>query len=196
MKKIVLVIGDDKLGHKAVADILAMQIPVTIYLNRSVSPERIIKLLRRNIHMAGDFTKLFLAELFRKDTPIPPLPTLQNGAEILRMICLEKPDIVVCFRAGLILGKKILESGPLFLNLHYADLPEWGGLASIARALRAAAYQQNACLHRMTAQVDGGGVLMKTPYLLDPHLSYKANEERGFEIGLELLTSYLRKEAA
>ena len=110
------------------------------------------------------------------------------------MVEREKPDRVICFRAGLIIGKRTLSTGPQFLNLHYADLPEWGGLASLLRAMRAKAYDQNACLHEMVAEIDGGEVYAREAYKLDPSLSYRANEDHAFETGLTLLSKIISGE--
>lgn len=192
MKKIVVIVGDDKLGRQAAAELLALQPGTAIYLNRSVNALRLWKLLRHNPWLARDLLRMFIAELGRKEAVIPRLPALYDSAQVLEMIAREKPDTVICFRAGLIFGKKILNSGPQFLNLHYADLPQWGGLGAIARALRAGAFQQNACLHEMQLEIDAGKVLARQPYTLDPKRSYKENEEAGFAAGMALLTSILK----
>ena len=194
MRKTVLIIGDDKLGHRALAALAARFPNIPLYRNRSASPKRLFKLVRRNWNLLGDFITMFLAELRRADTPIPPLPVITTGADIFTMIERENPQTVICFRAGIILGTRLLASGPEFLNLHYADLPEWGGLAALPRALRAKAYQQQACLHRMVVAVDAGEVLRRAPYMLDPSLPYSKNEEIGFATGLALLTEYLMEQ--
>lgn len=196
MRKIVLIVGDDRLGHRAIAELAGRFPCIPIYRNRSASPKRLFKLVRRNPYLLGDFITMAVAEWRRPDTPIPALPVVSTSADILAMIEREKPQTVVCFRAGIILGSRLLASGPEFLNLHYADLPAWGGLAALPRALRAKAYQQKACLHQMVVAVDAGEVLRRLPYQLDPALSYGENEEIGFTTGLTLLMEYLAEQSA
>jgi len=188
--KTVLIIGDDKLGHKA---IVAMGPDVQIYLNRSSSPARILKLVLKGTLSVKDFLIMAWAEYCRRGTQIPDLPVLKSNRDVIDMLKREKPDRVICFRAGLIIGRATLEYPPQFLNLHYADLPEWGGLGSIPRALRAGAFEQNACLHVMVPEIDGGEVLERQPYRIDPKLPYKDNEMRGFAAGLMLLQNVIAR---
>ena len=164
--KTVYIIGDDKLGHQAIA---ALGPDHVIYRNSSNSPMRVLKLVRKGILRADDLLRMVIAEVRRKDTAIHDVPALCSNADVQDMVEREKPDRVICFRAGLIIGRKTLDTGPQFLNLHYADLPDWGGLASIPRALRAGALVQTACLHVMAPEIDGGEVLAREPYALNPN---------------------------
>ena len=189
--KTVLIISDDKMGRHAIA---SLDTDVSIYLNRSNSPNRIAKLIRNRIIRVGDLLNMAWAELRRSDIQIRDLPVLHSNQDVLRMLQLEQPDRVICFRAGLIISRRTLKMSPQFLNLHYADLPEWGGLGSVARALRAKAFDQNACLHEMVPEIDGGTVLVRQPYQLDPLASYKTNEDTAFGAGLKLLKCVVRAE--
>jgi hypothetical protein len=196
MTKIVLIIGDDKLGHRAVADLLPRYPNVPIYLNRSRNPKRLYKIVRKNIGLLWYFIQLFWAEYRRTDTDIPSMSIIENSQDVLDMIAREKPGTVICFRAGLVFGKNLLGSGPRFLNLHYADLPLWGGLASLPRALNAKAYDQHACLHEMVLEIDGGDVLHRQFYRMDPKRTYRENEDVGFDAGLTLLRRVVSGELA
>lgn len=189
--KTVLIIGDDKLGHRAVQK-LHGQVP--IYLNSSNTLKRIFKLVCKKILRLDDLLQMGWAEFVRSDVSVPELLALHSNQEVIDMVEREKPDRVICFRAGLIIEKRTLSMGPRFLNLHYADLPEWGGLASLPRAMRGKAYEQNACLHEMVPEIDGGEVYAREPYKLNPGLSYRENEDHAFDSGLTLLSKIVSGE--
>lgn len=189
--KTILIIGDDKLGHRAAQKLLGK---VRIYLNSSTSFKLICKLVLKNSLRMDDLLQMAWADYTRSETSIPTLPRLQTNDDVINMINLEKPDRVICFRSGLIMGKQALSMGPQFLNLHYAELPEWGGLAALPRALRAKAYEQHACLHKMVSKIDGGEVYARVPYTLEPRQSYRENEDHAFDVGLILLNKIISGE--
>src|SRR6056297_2220884 len=108
------------------------------------------------------------AELRRPALAEPNFPVLYTNQAIRDMLAREKPDEVICFRAGLVLTEKTLACAPDFLNVHYTNLPKWGGLGTIYKALKAQAYDQNSCLHEMVGEIDAGEVYYREPYKLDP----------------------------
>ena len=191
MSKIILIIGDDRMGRKAMASLHAALPDIPIYRNRSGGPKRIIKLIRKKIIPLPAVIAMAWAELRRPVSPAPDFPVLLTNQDVRSMLEREKPDQVICFRAGLVLTEKTLSCEPEFLNLHYTDLPEWGGLGTIYKALKAKAYEQNACLHEMVGEIDAGEVYHRQAYRLDPCKGYKENEDTGFEAGLSLLHHYL-----
>lgn len=192
MRKRVLIIGDDKMGHWAVKEINKQCPETIIYLNRSVDRTRIVKLLKKRIISLPELFKMGWAELTRKDVSIPDYPIISNNNDVRAMVESELADEVICFRAGLVLNKTTLALSPQFLNVHYADLPEWGGLGAIARSLNAGCYEQKACLHEMVGEIDAGEVYRREPYHLDPKAGYKQNEDNAFQAGLRLLITYLK----
>lgn len=184
MTRTIFFIGDDKLGHRAIR---ALPDGAPIWLNRTMNLARVVKLLRRRSIAPGDLLAMALADMRRKDTAIPQLPVVTSNADVAQVVAAERPAQVVCFRAGLIFNRATLQSGPQFLNIHYADLPEWGGLGALPRALRAGALEQAACLHEMLPEIDAGQVLHREPFRLNPAESYRENEDRAFSAGLAIL---------
>ena len=191
MKKLILIIGDDRMGRKAIRHISSAFPNIKIYRNRSGSPLRVLKLLKKNIISLPALINMLWAELQRPNLTVSGLPLLSNDQEVRVILKNENPDEVICFRAGVILTKRTLSCETHFLNLHYADLPKWGGLGAIHEALKAGAYDQHACLHEIWEKIDTGEVYQREPYKLDPSLSYKANEDIAFEAGLTLLQKYV-----
>lgn len=184
MTRTIFFIGDDKLGHRAIQ---ALPEDAPIWLNRTMNLTRVLKLLRRRSIIPSDLLAMALADLRRKDTAIPQLPVVTSNADVEHVVKSERPARVVCFRAGLIFNRATLRSGPQFLNIHYADLPAWGGLGALRRALRAGALDQAACLHEMLPEIDAGQVLYREPFRLNPATSFKENEDRAFSAGLAVL---------
>ena len=80
------------------------------------------------------------------------------------------------FRAGLIINKKVIDTGVKILNTHCARLPQYGGLASISRALKNKDYNQKATLHQVTKKIDSGIIFNELPYELSASKSYFENE--------------------
>lgn len=191
MRKIILIIGDDKMGRRAIANLSKAFPNIMIYRNRSGNPARIAKLIKNKSLPLPSLLYMVLAEIYRPNLEVPDYPLLCTNQEVRDMLVHEKPDEVICFRAGLVLTEKTLACEPTFLNLHCADLPKWGGLGTIYKALKAGAYNQNACLHEMVGKIDAGQIYYRQPYKLDPFISYKANEDRSIESGIILLKNYL-----
>lgn len=140
-----------------------------------------------------DVLAMAFADLRRADTPVADLPVIETNADVLRMIEAEAPDRVICYRAGLVLTRKVLDQAPQFLNVHCADLPKYGGLGTLHRALRDGAYAQNACLHEITTVIDGGRVLHKEPYTLSPQHSFAQNEDVAYAAGRKILADIISK---
>ena len=72
-----------------------------------------------------------LADLRRADTPLSDLPIIATNNDLLQVIKDETPDRVICYRAGLVLTRTVLDQPPQFLNVHCADLPKYGGLGTL-----------------------------------------------------------------
>jgi methionyl-tRNA formyltransferase len=53
------------------------------------------------------------------------------------------------------------------------------------------AWEQQATLHRVTREIDRGEIVATRSYRLDPRLSYRRNEDRAYEAGMELLLEVL-----
>jgi methionyl-tRNA formyltransferase len=190
MHKYMLVIGNDKLGRRLLAR-LGDPVEQLIVVDQSTDFQRVWKLIRRGSLQLSWVIQMAWAEWRRSDTPVGKRPAIFNNDDLLRLIQVEQLRRIYLFRAGLIVNRKVLESGVEVLNVHCARLPAYGGLGSIARALAAGAYEQEATLHRVTTRIDDGEVLATEPYQLHKALSYGENEERAYEAGIKLLCKEL-----
>lgn len=178
------VIGDDKLGRKAIN---ALGDGHRIFLNRSTDIGRVLRLVRRGSVSAGSVLKIAIAELLREDYPIDAFPVVRTNSNLLQVIVQQQPERVVCYRAGIVLNREVLRLKPQFLNIHCAELPRYGGLGALSRALRDAAFDQNACLHEIVTDVDAGKVHFRKAYQLSSSKSFRENEDIAYSAGLEIL---------
>lgn len=94
---------------------------------------------------------------------------------------------VYLYRAGLIVNRAVIDGFRDVLNVHCAQVPAYGGVGAIPRALRDRAFSQEATLHRVTENIDDGEVLETEPYELNPEDSYRVNEDRAYEAGANLI---------
>lgn len=182
--KIVYIIGDDKIGRVAIN---MLKKEKYVLRNRTVNIPHVIKLIRNNVISISDIINMAVADLYRKKIEIRNFPAVKTNEDLFHYLNAHKPDYVICYRAGLVVNKRLLELGPHFLNIHCADLPEFPGLGSIPQALRAGVLNQNACLHKMAVQVDAGQVLYKVPYKLSNNQSYRTNEDLAYTAGRKIL---------
>jgi folate-dependent phosphoribosylglycinamide formyltransferase PurN len=136
---------------------------------------------------------MFLCEQLRSRVATTVVnQSLKSNQDLLDVIKDLSPDRVVLFRAGLILNREIISSGPQILNIHAASVPQYGGIGSIYRALRKGAFEQSASLHVVTEEIDRGEVLDEERYVLIPGLGYCANERIAYEAATNLLIRTLK----
>ena len=134
--KTILILGNDKLGSKAL-ELLSANDNLSVLIDRSTNSKRILRLLRKGILTIGLILKMLFAEYLRKGSkPSKSLTGISQNSELLRIINELKPDRLLLFRAGLIINKSILDTGLPVLNIHAAKVPEYGGLGSISKALK------------------------------------------------------------
>lgn len=189
--KTLFIIGDDKIGR---ATINSVGLSDHVWLNRSTSFGRVLKLVQKRIITIGEIMQMVMADQLRKDFKVPDFPIIRTNQDLIKVLEVQKPDRVICFRAGLVLGRAVLDYDIQFLNIHCADLPDFGGLGSIPRALKAGAYAQNACLHEMQVRIDSGRVLYREPYQLSQHHSFKTNEDVAYGAGQKILKKIITNE--
>ena len=181
-----LIIGNDKIGRKAIS-LIDKNNDVQIVLDMSSSLKRVFKLIFKNIISFDVILKMFIAEIFRKNYKINNLKFIKSNNDLLKIIEEIKPKQIILFRAGLIINKTIIQKKIPLHNIHCANVPEYGGLGSINRAIIDKAYYQNACIHRVTTSIDEGEVLKRKPYKLSGKKSYLKNENIAYNTGIELL---------
>lgn len=189
MKRII-VVGDDKIGNSAL-EALPKNDSILCYVDRSTNFKRLYKLIKkRSISLSLAF-KMLLCEISRAgQKPSPSIPSIGGNQELAVEIKKQRPQEVILFRAGLIVNSKVLAEGVKILNIHCTRLPDYGGIGTIARALKDKEYEQAASLHIVTEKIDEGFVVSALPYRLDPSLSYCENEMIAYKSGIQLLKGY------
>jgi Formyl transferase len=180
-----LVVSDDYWGARAEA-ITADNEHIVVAVDRSGGLIRALKLVLRGSIPIRAAVQIWSAQSsLPRDKPKSTLVFVDN-LELRHLAEREQISNIVLFRAGLIISGNTLERCRV-RNIHCADILEFGGLASIFRALKAGAIQQKATLHIVTNRIDDGEILDVEPYDLDPKVSYVINEARAYEAGLRLL---------
>ena len=193
--KTLIVLGADKIAGLALSRIEPFQEGSKIIIDRSTSITRLGKLLRSKTLSPVLAGKMAFCEVGRSNKkPRNDLEGITCNLELLQAIKDFDPGRLVLFRAGLIINKAVLSTGIPVLNIHAASVPDFGGIGSINRALRAKSYKQSACLHVITSRIDEGLVLDKEDYTLDPKLCYCANEDIAYKAAVNLLQRALQKE--
>lgn len=185
-----IVVGSDKLAGRFLHR-LGKPFWKHVLLDASVGVGRVVKLWRRSALSTDDFVRMAWAEWSRPSMPFPGLPKIRTNSDLLEVIVERKVEKLYLFRAGLIISRRVLDTGVDAINTHCARLPDYGGLASISRALADGAYEQRATIHRVTKRIDEGEILAERAYLLDPRRSYRENEDIAYAAGTELLTEWI-----
>lgn len=190
--KTILIVGSDKISTNALAKIQDSS-DLHICIDRSTNIKRVIRLIKKGVISPLLILRMFLCELFRSRlTTTVVNQSLKSNQDLLRVIKDLNPDRVVLFRAGLILNKEIINSGPRILNIHAASVPQYGGIGSIYRALQEGAFEQSASLHLVTERIDHGEVLDEERYVLIPSLGYCENEQIAYQAASKLLLRALK----
>lgn len=191
MKRIIL-IGNDKISSMAL-QVLPNDEEIFCYVDKSTNFKRIVKLLKKRAMPFPLVVKMLLCEVFRPGhKPSSAIPSIKSNVDLARTIKNKCPDEVILFRAGLIINTNVLSLGAKILNIHCARLPDYGGIGTIARALKDNEYDQSATLHVVTKSIDEGEVLKTLPYRLNPSESYCKNEMVAYKAGVQLLKDYLK----
>lgn len=188
-----LVVGDDKIGRSFIRK-YPVPTGVIIGLDQTRTMSRVIRLIWRGSLPLGAVLRMAWADAVRPSEP--PLAVkyqvISSNADLLALIG-GNVSTVILFRAGLIVRRDVLKAGAMVLNVHCASLTGYGGLASIYRALRDGALQQEATLHRVTERIDEGDVLDTEPYVLEKRAAYRRNEDRAYAAGMKLLGRTLER---
>ena len=181
-----VIVSNDYWGERAATICADAGVPVAV--DMSSSPMRAIKLVARGSIPVVAAAQMFFAERQRPSRKPDTGLTIGSNPELRQMTEKYGAQTVVLFRAGLIISGKTIETVRV-LNIHCAKIPEFGGLASIYRALRAESYEQCATLHVVTSRIDQGEVVATEPYTMARGASYAENESAAYEAGLRLLAA-------
>lgn len=161
---------------------------IHLQIDRSSNYRRVIRLVGKGVLSIDLVIKMFLSEYKRRgQKPSGNYHGIQRNSDLIRSLSTLKPTEVVLFRAGLIINKEVLDMGIPIYNIHAARVPEYGGLGSIARALKDGALEQFASLHTVTSKIDEGKLLDSENFLLSPTASYFENEQTAYSAAICLL---------
>ena len=185
--KTLLLLGNDKISGEALGQIERIN-SLHICVDHSTNWRRFSRLLARQSISPLLLIKMAFCELARPGSrPDPRLTKIRSNAGLISEIDRVTPSRLVFFRAGLIVNKALIAKGIPVLNIHAAEVPQYGGLGSIAKALADKAHEQAACLHRVTKRIDEGEVLAREKYNLNPSVSYCENEAIAYAAATRLL---------
>ena len=191
--RVLVLVGNDKRGRAFLAqESRNYDVRFAVSIG-SHSIRRIVKLLRRGSLSLPVLVKMTWAEIRRPFHRIPALASIKTNSDLLQLIQAQHIDQVILFHVGMIIRRKVLETGVTVYNIHCARLPEYGGLMAIQRALDKGDFQQEATLHIINEQVDSGETVQTIPFLLDAEKSYGANEDTAFDAGEALLRGFLQE---
>ena len=191
MMKLLVVVGNDKLGRKFIANIDKDK--YHIILDDSSSIKRVLKLIQKRILRPTLILKMFVADLLRKDFQIEgEHGSITTNDDLIQIVKDNDIDQIILYRGGLIINKKFLELGIKILNIHCAKIPEYGGIGVLDRALMDRAYDQEATLHIITEKIDDGEVVAVEPYKLQRNISYRENEDKAYDAGIRLFKKYFK----
>lgn len=200
-RKVIFITSFDYYGKRAIELIAKNDNNNIIIIDNSNNFKRILKILKKGKIKILTILKIIFAEILRniygyrkyRNIKISNFFTIKSNNDLLIYIKKYKPDCLLLYRAGLIISKEILNLDISILNIHCANIPEFGGLGSIEKALEKKQYLQNAVLHEVTSSIDSGKVLMKQKYKLNKNFSYFRNENIAYEAGLILIKKILDK---
>jgi methionyl-tRNA formyltransferase len=106
-----------------------------------------------------------------------PRWSLPNLTDIAHLLSELKPDLIVASFYPERIPESVLAIAP-GINVHPSDLPRWRGPDPCAWAIRAGDSQTAICVHWLTAGLDEGDVLRRTPVTIRPHESAGRLAER------------------
>ncbi len=195
MARLLIITGTDRIAQRFFAEVFpALNDSTEWILDVSGGLSRVLKLIRNRRVSIAAVARMSFAELLRPVMPFDArLERVGKSQELRAHVERIQPDEVLCFRAGMILPRTILDMPPTFLNIHAARLPDYGGLGAIQRARLDREFHQLATLHTMVPKVDAGEVLQVEPYQLDPRWSYRACEEVAYGAAIRLAWRFLEQ---
>lgn len=192
--KTFLVFSDDKISNSL---IMSTSFPSNVLLlqDKSSNLRRVARLVMRGAIPIFAILKMSIAELVRPKLPSKKIVTpIHSNVELLELYNKHKPDQIILFRCGLIVDRDKFPADLDFFNVHCATIPQYGGLASLHRAIQNGDYRQNATIHRLTNKIDQGEVVKVLEYDMLPTNSYRKNEDIAYSAGFKLLRDFIARE--
>jgi formyltetrahydrofolate hydrolase len=133
--QVLVLVGNDKRGREFLAkesQNFSVRFAVSMV---SHSIRWIVKLLRKGSLSLPVLVKMTWAEIRYPFHRIPSYPQVKTNTDLLQLIQTQPIDLVILFHVGMIIRRKVLQTGVKVYNIHSARLPEYGGLMAIQRAL-------------------------------------------------------------
>ena len=191
---ILLLLSDDKLCARAWSQLQTLpksMMPVPVLVKTDMVA-RTFRMLRRGTLRSRYLVRMLVAEFGRQSFPNVAFEhVVQSSGELEALVDETKPSLCLMYRCGLIIEAPLLSSCR-FLNIHSASIPEYGGIASIGRAIDDGAFRQVSTCHEVTKRIDEGAVVDTEPYEMQSTLSYRENEDIAYAAGERLLLRMLQ----
>ncbi len=182
-----VILGNDKISSSALIHIKLKE-DTKVVIDRSTNIKRILKLLKRRSLSPFLLCEMALCEISRSGkSPSRKYDSIYKNQDLINEVKKNSPERIILFRAGLIINKDVISLGVPLLNLHCARIPEFGGIGSIAKALKNKSFEQEATLHRVSVKIDEGEVIDTEKFTLNPNASYCENETISYNAGIRLL---------
>lgn len=192
--KTLLIVGNDKFSGRAIEYLGTQNKQVMIVVDSSTNIRRVFHLLCKKRISFQLLCKMMLCSVLRKGRrPALAYDKISSNKGLQSIINENCIELVILFRAGLLINAETLAMGVPIFNIHCAKLPEYGGLGAIQKALLEGAYMQAATLHVVTKSIDEGKTLDTEPYSLDTEKSYCENEDVAYQAGIDLLKRTIQK---
>ena len=144
--KTIIVVGNDKIGGSALQALngYSGSEKNSYYVDQSTNVRRLRKIISNGSLSVPLLGKMVLCEKLRSGhKPLKSTPVIRSNKDLAEIIRKKRPKEVILFRAGLIINSEVLSQGVKILNTHCARLPDYGGIGSIARALKDKEYNQS-----------------------------------------------------
>lgn len=114
-----------------------------------------------------------------------------NAPETLERLRAFGPEVLVTVFFNQILSPEALAAAPRGWNLHPSLLPSFRGVSPVFWALAEGVPESGATLHRLTPEVDGGGILRRSRIRIEDVESYFSLYRKCAERGAGLIVEAL-----
>jgi len=196
MKKIAIITGTSKHSIYLIEKIKMFN-NISIVIDKSSTIKRVFKLLYKKRISFYLLCLMFITELIRKKEKKinhSNYYIIKKNIDLESIIKKESFDLIILFKAGLIINESILKKNIPIYNVHCAKIPEFSGLGSIYKAVKSNNLKQEVTMHKITKDIDSGEIILTNSYLLKKELSYRKNEDIAYHKGIELIIDFLKKQ--
>ena len=195
MKKILILIGDDKFCNKNFNKLIKFK-NINILKDKSFNLKKLFKILIFHKSLTiTEFLLIALNELFyKKNKKLKQIKFIQNNDELSRFYYKGNYKCLILFRSPLIINLKKFTKNEKIYNVHHAS-SKYKGLGAIFKILKDKKLNQYARIHIVEKKIDYGKDIMIKKYKLNSKNSYYQNKSIANEASLKLLIKFLKKNA-